>query len=110
MKHLRMELNCIKLLFFIFHCSYRAVICPGRNFKAGSFFGNVVVMTHPTDCFWRNSLEQGRVSVYMNLNFSVFAHRGFFYLSAKLVHHKLRAVADSQDRDSEFVNFFCIRR
>ena len=103
MKHFRMKLNCIKLLFCIFCGSYRTVCRVCGYFKSRSNSGNVIEMTHPANCRWWNIIKNlWRSFINQNLCFSIFSHICFLHFPAKNMHHKLCTVAQAKYRNAQF--------
>ena len=89
MKNLRMELGCIEIFLYVCNGCYRTVLRMGNDFKARGCFGNIVVVAHPADCFFRYIFEQCGTGIYGYLNFSIFSDRSYFYFSAQQMHHQL---------------------
>ena len=106
--HFRMKLYCIQLPFRILHSSYRTVLCMCRNGKALRCFRDVVGVAHPRNCLFRQFLaaEQSTGLVISGFCLAVFRGGAGRHLTAESIRHQLTAVADAQDRDTHFKNFF----
>ena len=89
MKNLWMELGCIEIFLYVCNGCYRTVLRMGNDFKARGCFGNIVIVAHPADCFFRYIFEQCGTGIYGYLNFSIFSDRSHFYFSAQQMHHQL---------------------
>ena len=102
MKHFRMELDRIQLLLLILCSCYRTVCCMSSNLKSWCNLRNIICVAHPADCFVRYVFEDfGICLIYQNLCLSIFAHICFLNFSAQNMHHKLCAIAKSQNRNTK---------
>ena len=106
MQYFRMELDCVKLLLLALCCCHRAVRCVGNDLKARSFFLNVVVMAHPADGLLRYIAKQLAGLVHGYFNLSVLTNRSLADMSAQYMAHELRAIAESQYRNTKLKQLF----
>ena len=106
MHYLWMELNGIPVFLRHFHSCYRADRSMACHSKALRGLLNIICMAHPADRLCRYIRKQlgGRVNIHLCL--SVLADRGCCHLSAQQVCHQLCAIADSQNRNTQFKDFF----
>jgi hypothetical protein len=107
--YFRVELYGIQLPFRIFHSSYRAVFRVCSNGKAFRCLRDIVRVAHPGDCLFRQflALKQSAGFVINGFRFTVFRGSAGGNSSAQCIRHQLTTVADTQNRNSHFKNFFC---
>ena len=79
-----------------------------RNGKALRCFRDVVGVAHPRNCLFRQFLaaEQSTGLVINGFCLAVFRGGAGRHLTAESIRHQLTAIADAQDRDTHFKNFF----
>ena len=65
-------------------------------------------MAHPADCLFRHILKKLGILIHVYLNLSILSDRSFLYLPTQQVHHKLRTVANTKNRNTQFKNFLCV--
>ena len=109
MIYLRMKLNGVKLLFGIFICRARTGIRICRSFKAFRYPVYIIGMAHPAYRSFAYAFKEqtGRGFYFC---FAIFADRRRCNASAKLICHKLRSVAYSQNRNVKLKYSFIIMR
>ena len=106
-----MELHRVKPLVRIFHRRDRAIRSVCRHFEAFRRLGDVVRVAHPADGIWGHILHDQAVRpVDGEVRMTVFADWRLFHFAAQGVRHELRAVANPENRDAEFVELFLVGR
>ena len=77
-----------------------------RDLKLFRRFFDIIRMAHPADCHFRYAFEQSRICIDFYFCPAVFTDRRCSDFSAEQICHKLRAITDSQNRDSQLKYFF----
>ena len=101
---LRMELNCIEILLGTLHTCYRTGLCMSSDAETGRNLSNIYAVAHPADGFGRYTVKKLRGCIHVYFCMSIFAYNGFFNNAVQQVAHQLSAIADSQNRNTQFKN------
>ena len=106
MGDLGMELDAIESPRPVGYRGEFGIVGMADLLEAGWQLRNVVAVAHPADSFIVESLEQVLEIIYEEFGMPVFAFTGFNHFTAEHVRHRLHAVADAQDRDTQFEYLF----
>ena len=111
--NLGMELHAVEHSLLVSHCGYGAVIGMSGNLKALWRFADVVTVTHPRNSAFGQGVKQNTIFIIISYGLAVFTYRVIrrrYNISAERICHKLTAVADTQNRDTELKNLRRIMR
>ncbi len=114
MSDLWVKLERIKTPRFIGHAGNGAAVGTGHQGKTGREFGDLVAVAHPDlehavshrSGVVLNSIEQSGVPVGANVGMAKLAFVARRDYAAELYRHGEHPVANSQNRNAEFVNHF----
>ncbi len=101
MHDLRVKLYRIQSPFRAFHCRNRTNRRVRRHPEIHRRFFNIIGMAHPADRLCRYPLEQSGALHNFHLGLTVFTDRRGGHFSAQKMCHKLRTVADPQNRNAQ---------
>ena len=102
MQYLWVELDSIKLLSFILSGCHRAVCSVGCDFKAGCHLRNIVKVAHPADSLRTYALKHlGRSLVDEHFSLTILSHIRALHLAPEHMAHELRAIAQTQHRNTK---------
>ena len=101
-------MRCIKFFLRHFHRCYRADRCRRTDSKAFRCLCDIIGVAHPADCLFFDIAKQKRRLVHFDFCLSVFADRCCLHCSTERICHQLGTIADSENRDTKFKNFFLI--
>ncbi|EEG34045.1 hypothetical protein NEIFLAOT_00913 [Neisseria flavescens NRL30031/H210] len=101
------ELDAVELFFGVFHHGNRAGRRVADDGETGRQFGNFIAVAHPyVERVWRivlNAACQLAVDGF-DLRVTEFALVAGLHFAAQVVRHKLHAVADAQNRNTQIKN------
>jgi hypothetical protein len=115
MRHFRVPLQAVEMACLVGHCRDRARFGGRHQLEARRHFQHLVTVAHPdlqhAVTFRRgevaNAFEQARMIARAHLGVTEFAQVTIVDLAAKLLGHRLHAVADAEHRHAEFEH--CLR-
>ena len=70
--------------------------------ETGRNLSNIYAVAHPADGFGRYTVKKLRGCIHVYFCMSIFAYNGFFNNAVQQVAHQLSAIADSQNRNTQF--------
>ena len=89
-------------LSFILSGCHRAVCSVGCDFKAGCHLRNIVKVAHPADSLRTYALKHlGRSLVDEHFSLTILSHIRALHLAPEHMAHELRAIAQTQHRNTK---------
>ena len=103
-----MELCRIQLTLRALHCRNRADWCLRNNLKPFRCLWDIIGVTHPADCLWLYTLEDSTAVIYIHFGSAILTDWRSFHGTSKHICHQLRAITDSENRNSQIKYFLLI--
>ncbi|KFG89070.1 hypothetical protein BV98_003163 [Sphingobium herbicidovorans NBRC 16415] len=103
MHHLGVELRGVETLFFIRGHGEGRALAHRDHFETGGELRHLVAVAHPhlmPLAFGPQAVEQGAPLLHLDEGAAELAAFAAFDIAAHLLHHRLLAIADAQDRDA----------
>ena len=101
MMNFGMELEAVKIFFRMDRCSHACIFSGSRYDKTARQFLDGIAMAHPGVCFFSNAFKQAFVFFNVKCCKSIFTLLGSFNGTTEGLDHKLHAITDSKNGNSE---------